>query len=122
PCLPETYVSPLSATAPSLTLSLPAALPISPSSTPSTTGTVLSITKLTVVLLPASSVTTSSYSPSSVIGVPETYGSPFSVAVPSLNVGVTSSLQYAPSSIPSTTVTALSMVKDTVVLLPASSL
>src|SRR5690606_40555350 len=86
----------------------------------------LSSVKRTSVSLPAASVTTSVYSPSAVIGVPDVNGSPFNVAVPSSKDGVTASLYTVLSVTPVTTggvvsVASLAIVKRTTVSLPAAS-
>src|SRR5690606_26779529 len=96
--VPEVNASPFSIAVPSLNAGVTSVLYEAPSSTSVISGRVLSTTKLTVSALPAASVTMSIYASSSVITVPEVNAAPLSVAVPSLNTGVTSVLYEAPSS------------------------
>src|SRR5690606_17527305 len=119
--VPETNASPVNVVVPSSKETVTSLLYDAPSSTPVISGKVLSIVKFTVSALPAASLTINIYSSSALISVPETYGSPFSVAVPSLKLTVTSPLYYPPSSTPVITGKVLSIMKFTVSALPAAS-
>src|SRR5690606_5522522 len=129
--VPDVNGEPFSVAVPSSKDGVTAPLYTVLSVTPVTTGGVvsaasLSSVKRTTVSLPAASVTTSMYSPSAVIGVPEVNGSPFSVAVPSSKDGVTATLYTVLSVTPVTiggmvSAASLAIVKRTTVSLPAAS-